>query len=108
MRAVPVTPRQVMFTVCGRCPSLHAEGLTVPFGYPRLDNCEKCDSLKLKMELKLEKETKNYTNRALKVEQKLHLSKAQQFYSNLRHIHDMTSPLKVCVVITSRILHSQY
>ena len=29
MRAVPVTPRQVMFTVCGRCPSLHAEGLSV-------------------------------------------------------------------------------
>ena len=28
MRALPVTPRQVMFTVCGRCPSLHAEGLT--------------------------------------------------------------------------------
>ena len=28
MRAVPVTPRQVMFTVCGQCPSLHAEGLT--------------------------------------------------------------------------------
>ena len=27
MRAVPVTPRQVMFTVCGQCPSLHAEGL---------------------------------------------------------------------------------
>ena len=27
MRAVPVTPRQVMFTVCGHCPSLHAEGL---------------------------------------------------------------------------------
>jgi len=27
MRAVPVTLRQVMFTVCGRCPSLHAEGL---------------------------------------------------------------------------------
>ena len=29
MRAVPVTPRQVMFTVCGQCPSLHAEGLIV-------------------------------------------------------------------------------
>ena len=29
MRAVPVTPRQVMFTVCGQCPSLHAEGLMV-------------------------------------------------------------------------------
>ena len=29
MRAVPVTPRQVMFTVCGQCPSLHAEGLTI-------------------------------------------------------------------------------
>ena len=28
MRAVPVTPRQVMFTVCGQCPSLHAEGLS--------------------------------------------------------------------------------
>ena len=28
MRAVPVTPRHVMFTVCGQCPSLHAEGLT--------------------------------------------------------------------------------
>ena len=28
MRAVPVTPRQVMFTVCGQCLSLHAEGLT--------------------------------------------------------------------------------
>ena len=27
MRAVPVTPPQVMFTVCGQCPSLHAEGL---------------------------------------------------------------------------------
>ena len=27
MRAVPITPRQVMFTVCGQCPSLHAEGL---------------------------------------------------------------------------------
>jgi len=27
MRAVSVTPRHVMFTVCGRCPSLHAEGL---------------------------------------------------------------------------------
>ena len=27
MQAVPVTPRQVMFTVCGQCPSLHAEGL---------------------------------------------------------------------------------
>ena len=27
MRAVPVTPRQVMFTVYGQCPSLHAEGL---------------------------------------------------------------------------------
>jgi len=24
---VPVTPRQVLFTVCGQCPSLHAEGL---------------------------------------------------------------------------------
>ena len=30
MRAVPVTPRQVMFTVCGQCPSLHAEGLKKP------------------------------------------------------------------------------
>ena len=29
MRAVPVTPRQVMFTVCRQCPSLHAEGLRV-------------------------------------------------------------------------------
>jgi hypothetical protein len=29
MRAVPVTPQQVMFTVCGQCPSLHAEGLKV-------------------------------------------------------------------------------
>jgi len=29
MRAVPVTPRQVMFTVCGQCPSLHAEGLNL-------------------------------------------------------------------------------
>jgi hypothetical protein len=27
MRAVPVTPRHVLFTVCVRCPSLHAEGL---------------------------------------------------------------------------------
>ena len=27
MRAVPITPRQVMFTVHGQCPSLHAEGL---------------------------------------------------------------------------------
>ena len=27
MRAVPVTSRQVMFIVCGQCPSLHAEGL---------------------------------------------------------------------------------
>ena len=27
MRAVPVTPQQAMFTVCGQCPSLHAEGL---------------------------------------------------------------------------------
>ena len=27
MRAVPVTPQQVMFTVCGQCPSLHTEGL---------------------------------------------------------------------------------
>jgi len=31
MRAVPVTPRQVMFTVCGQCPSLHAEGLKIKF-----------------------------------------------------------------------------
>ena len=29
MRAVPVTPRQVMFTVCRQCPLLHAEGLMV-------------------------------------------------------------------------------
>ena len=29
MRAAPVTPRQVMFTVCGQCPSLHAEGLII-------------------------------------------------------------------------------
>ena len=28
MQAVPVTPRQVMFTVHGQCPSLHAEGLS--------------------------------------------------------------------------------
>jgi hypothetical protein len=26
MWAVPVTPRQVIFTVCGQCPSLFAEG----------------------------------------------------------------------------------
>ena len=31
MRAVPVTLRQVMFTVCGQCPSLHAEGLIWSF-----------------------------------------------------------------------------
>ena len=30
MRAVPVTPRQVI-TVCGQCPSLHAEGLRRPW-----------------------------------------------------------------------------
>ena len=29
MRAVPITPRQVMFTVCGQCPSLHAEELNM-------------------------------------------------------------------------------
>ena len=39
MRAVPVTPRHVMFTVWGQCPSLHAEGLIAPkpldfFGIP--------------------------------------------------------------------------
>jgi len=27
MQAVPVTPRQVIFTVRRQCPSLHAEGL---------------------------------------------------------------------------------
>ena len=32
MRAVPATPRQVMFTVCGQCPSLHTEGLRETFG----------------------------------------------------------------------------
>ena len=31
MRAVPVTPRQVMFTVCGQCPSVHAEGFKKHF-----------------------------------------------------------------------------
>ena len=36
MRAVPVTPRQVMFTVCGQCPSLHAEGLIQISLYLRL------------------------------------------------------------------------
>jgi len=33
MRAVPVTPRQVMFTVCGQCPSLHAEGLNEDYEF---------------------------------------------------------------------------
>jgi len=82
--------------------------LTIPSGYPRSDNCEKCDNLKLKLELKLEKETDDDTNRALQVEKNLHFSNTLQFYNNFRHIHDMTSLLKVSVVITSRIFQSQY
>jgi len=66
------------------CLILH---LTIPFEYPRSDNCEKCDSLKLKLGLKLEKEIEDDTNRALQVEQNLHLINAQQFYSNLIYIY---------------------
>jgi len=50
------------------CLILH---LTIPFGYPQSDNCEKCDSLKLKLELKFEKETDDDKNRALQVERNL-------------------------------------
>jgi hypothetical protein len=42
MRAVPVTPRQVMFTVCGQCLSLHAEGLINGPFMPHIDLCEPC------------------------------------------------------------------
>jgi hypothetical protein len=73
--------------------------LTIPFGYQRSDNCEKCESLKLK----LEKGTDDDKNGVLQVEKNFHLSNAQQFYNNLKHVHDMTSPVKLCVVITSGI-----
>jgi len=40
MWAVSVTPRQVMFTVCGQCPSLHAEGLSAVPTFTLIDNAD--------------------------------------------------------------------